>query len=104
MLNKKFILVSQIDNPNVGTFVYGLVNQHEDLLVTFSEVVHGGGWWHKDDVKKEMTLYGRSVDFGEPDLNYLNRIPKELLGYTFLYAPDWGEDENTLSLKYVEWF
>ena len=50
-----------------------------------------------------MTLYGRSGDYGEPDFRFLDRIPSELKGYSFVYAPDWGDDEHELDVSEVEW-
>lgn len=102
-MHPKFILVSRPDKPLVGTFVYGLVYQHKDLVDGYFKV-HGGGWYIKDDVKKTMTLYGSSGDYGSPKLSFLNRIPKELEGYTFLFSPGWNLPGNALDLTDVEWF
>ena len=92
----------------VGTFVYGLVDQHKDLLHIYEEVhgyvkVHGGGWYHKDDRNKKMSLYGSSGDYGEPQLCFLDRIPSELKGYEFTYSRGWGNDERVLDIDHVEW-
>lgn len=65
--------------------------------------VHGGGWYDKDDEKKTITLYGSSGDFGEPRLAFLNRIPRELEGYTFIFSPGWNLPGNELDLSDVEW-
>lgn len=102
-MHPKFILVSYPDKPLVGTFVYGLVFQHKDLVDDYVKV-HGGGWYIKDDEKKTMTLYGSSGDYGSPKLSFLNRIPKELEGYTFLFSPGWNLPGNVLDLSEVEWF
>ena len=102
-MHPKFILVSPPDRPLTGTFVYGLVNRHRDLVHGYVKV-HGGGWYLKDDEKKTITLYGGSGDYGEPRLSFLNRIPRELYGYTFLYTPFQGLPPNTLDLSDVEWF
>ena len=50
----KFILVSDPKKPLVGTFVYGMVGQHKDLVHGYVKV-HGGGWYEKDDGKKTIT-------------------------------------------------
>lgn len=102
-MHPKFILVSYPDKPLIGTFVYGIVYQHKDLVDGYVKV-HGGGWYIKDDVKKTMTLYGSSGDYGSPKLSFLNRIPKELEGYTFLFSPGWNLPGNVLDLSGVEWF
>ena len=51
-----------------------------------------------------MTLYGSSGDYGEPKFAFLNRIPRELRGYTFLYTPIRGLPGNELDLSGAEWF
>ena len=99
----KFILVSDPKRPLIGTFVYGLVWNHKDLVRGYVKV-HGGGWYEKDDEKKTLTLYGESGDYGSPNLSFLNRIPRELEGYTFFYTPIHGLPGNELDLTNVEWF
>ena len=99
----KFILVSRPDSPLVGTFVYGMVSQHKDLVKDYVKV-HGGGWYEKDDDKKTITLYGGSGDYGEPNLSFLDRIPRELYGYKFFFTPIHGLPGNELDLSEVEWF
>lgn len=108
-MNPKFILVSVAAKPLVGTFVYGMVGQHRELVEWFEERcgycrVHGGGWYEKDDVHKTMTLYGSSGDYGAPQLAFLNRIPEELRGYKFIWSPSWGLPGNELPLDDVVWF
>lgn len=102
-MNPKFILVSDPKTPLTGTFVYGLVDQHRDLVRGYVKV-HGGGWYDKDDRKKTFTLYGSSGDYGEPRLSFLNRIPAELRDYTFIFTPFLGLPGNVLDLSDVEWF
>ena len=102
-MHPKVLLVSQPQTPLIGTFVYGMVGQHKELIEGYVKT-HGGGWFHKDDRKKVMTLYGSSGDYGEPDFRFLDRIPSELKGYTFIYSPDWGDGERQLDVSEVEWF
>ena len=102
-MNPKFILVSHPDRPRIGTFVYGMVDQHKDLVKGYVKV-HGGGWYAKDDARKTMTLYGSSGDYGEPRLQFLDRIPRELQDYQFFYTPILGILPNKLDLEGVEWF
>ena len=101
-MHPKFILVSDPKTPLTGTFVYGMVFQHKDLVKGYVKV-HGGGWYNKDDASKTMTLYGSSGDYGSPRLSFLNRIPSELKGYKFFYSPIWGLPGNELDLSDVEW-
>lgn len=103
MSHPKFILVSDPKTPLVGTFVYGMVDQHRNLVEGYVKV-HGGGWYDRDDVRKTITLYGSSGDYGEPKLSFLNRIPRELKGYTFIFSPGWNLPGNELDLSGVEWF
>ena len=105
----KFILVSDPKKPLVGSFVYGMVVNHKDLVRAYEQVhgyvkVHGGGWYEKDDARKTITLYGGSGDYGEPRLLFLNRIPRELEEYSFYYTPIHGLPGNKLDLTDVEWF
>ena len=93
----------------VGTFVYGLVGQHEELVRRFEQQfgyvrTRGGGWYEKDDEARTMVLYGCSCDFGEPRLAFLNRIPAELKGYKFYFRIGPGIPMNELDLQDVEWF
>ena len=73
-MHPKFILVSEPQSPLTGTFVYGMVFQHKDLVKGYVKV-HGGGWYSKDDAAKTMTL-----------------------------SPIWGLPGNELELTDVEWF
>lgn len=98
----KYLLVSDPKTPRIGTFVYGRVWQHKDLLTGYGKP-HGGGWYEKDDQNRTMTLYGSSGDYGEPRLSFLNRIPQELKGYRFFYTPVHGLPGNELDLTEVEW-
>ena len=98
----KFVLVADPKTPLTGTFVYGMVGQHKELVHGYVKV-HGGGWYDKDDVAKTVTLYGGSGDYGEPRLAFLNRIPKALKGYRFFYTPVHGLPGNELPLDDVEW-
>ena len=102
----KFVLVSRPDSPLVGTFVYGEVWNHKDLVDALPGYVkvHGGGWYEKDDEKKTITLYGSSGDYGSPRLAFLNRITSELRPYTFLYTPIHNLPANPLDLTDVDWF
>ncbi len=63
-----------------------------------------GGWYRKDDDAKTMTLYGGSGDYGPANLAFLNRIPRELRDYTFIFQPAPNLPGNTLDLSDVVWF
>ena len=105
----KFVLISRVDNPRTGTFVNGMVFQHQELVEEYQKIhgyvkVHGGGWYDRDDEKRTITLYGGSGDYGEPRFSFLDRIPRELRGYKFFYTPIHGLPGNELDLTDVEWF
>ena len=102
-MHPKFILVSDPKKPLVGTFVYGMVGQHKELVEGYVKV-HGGGWYIKDDEHRTMTLYGSSGDYGAPKLSFLNRIPRELKDYRFYFMSGWNLPVNELPLDDVEWF
>lgn len=78
---KKFII-------NEGRLKMGLVDQHRDLVQNHSTTV-GGGWWHKDDRKQIIWLYGRSQLFGSVSSSVLKQVISNGLhdyhGYTFFY-------------------
>ena len=108
-MNPKFILVSSPQRPMTGTFVYGQVWQHKDLLEAWRDVhgyckIHGGGWYLLDEEQKSITLYGSSGDYGEPRFAFLNRIPAQLKDYAFFYTPILGLPPNRLPLEDVEWY
>lgn len=85
-MNPKFILVTSEGDP-FGTLRFGLVWNHVDLLKE-GETVHGGGWYDRDYNNRRFILYGQSIDFGKPDMSYLDRIPSTLMGYRFFFSPD----------------
>ena len=97
-MHPKFIIACPPEAPLEGTFIYGMVYQHKDL-VRERCYVRGGGWYHKDDINKVMTLYGSSGDFGSPRFQFLKHIPPELVGYRFTYSEEWGEPEHELNLR-----
>ena len=45
----KFVLVSRPETPLIGTFIYGLVWNHKDLVDALPAYVkvHGGGWYDR---------------------------------------------------------
>ena len=111
-MHPKYILVSEPKRPLIGTFVYGRVWNHRDLVEACEKVqgyvkTHGGGWYEKDDAKRTVILYGESYDYGAANLAFLNRIPRELAGYKFFYTPfrpSPNVPANELDLTDVEWF
>jgi len=97
----KFIIVT-LPKETKGILRMGMVVNHKDLVIGY-EKVHGGGWWEKDDRKKEIILYGSSGDYGAPNLKYLNRIPSEYRDYTFFFTTYRDIPGNPLDLSKIEW-
>lgn len=97
----KFIIASKPGTLK-GRLRMGMVNQHKDLIIDY-EKVHGGGWWAKNEEKKQIILYGESGDYGHPDFRFLDMIPKEYEGYTFIYTPYESLPGNELDLSQIEW-
>ena len=95
-MHPKFILFASADKPLAGTFVYGMTFQHKDLIKGYGKV-------HNLTYSEYSTLYGSSGDYGQPDFNFLNRIPSELKGYRFIFTPIQGLPGNELPLDDVEW-
>lgn len=100
-MNPKFIIVTQ-PHETRGLLRMGMVINHKDLVIGY-EKVHGGGWWMRDDEKKEIVLYGSSYDYGSANFRFLDMIPSEFKDYTFLYTPFIGVPANPLDLSNVEW-
>lgn len=98
----KFLIVSNPREPLKGRLVYGKVGSHRELIEGYVKV-HGGGWYDKDDEKKTLLLYGSSGDFGEPRLDFLNQIPRELKEYAFSVSADWGKTSRPMDVSGVEW-
>lgn len=56
MSNPKFIIMDD-------EFILGKVEFHADLTRK-RDGIKGGGWWHLNEDKTELLLYGTSSDFG----------------------------------------
>lgn len=97
----KFIIVSE-PRELEGTLRLGWCINHKDLVIGY-EKVHGGGWYLRDDEKKTITLYGSSCDYGDPQLRFIDRIPKEFIDYTFWFTPFQGCPPNPIDTSNVKW-
>lgn len=101
-MNPKFIIAVR-PGENRGSLRLGMVINHKDLVIGY-EKVRGGGWWARDDEKKELILYGSSCDYGSPDFRFMNRMPREFVDYTVIYTPMINLPGNPLDTSEVEWF
>lgn len=101
----KYIIVT---NPgeHEGFLRLGYAWNHRDLRIGY-EIIHGGGWYDRDDYNMKIVLYGFSVDFGEADFTFLDRIPKELQEYKFYRSSDpyyqRGDFAEEIDLSHIEW-
>ena len=55
-------------------------------------------------MRKTVTLYGESGEYGAANVAFLNSIPRELEEYKFLYTYFPDLPGNELDLTDVEWF
>jgi hypothetical protein len=52
-----------------NTLIAGNVTFHSDLMAgRDNSLIRGGGWWHWDKERNEVTFYGLSSDYGMPFL------------------------------------
>lgn len=87
---QKFIITSD------GTLRFGRVYQHRELLQRGEGCDYGGGLWKVCHERRAVLLYGRSFDFGPPELNCIRRIewggidgmPRPLF-----FLPRWPDEE-----------
>ena len=75
-----------------GVLRFGDVSLHKDLLPWGESECFGGGFWRVE--AGSISLYGRSFDFGPPQLNQVRRI--EWLGIggkpvPLFYYPNYPE-------------
>ena len=90
---QKFIITDR------GVLRFGHVYLHRDLLQADETCEYGGGLWKVDDSRGAIILYGRSFDFGTPDINQIQRIEWEGVGgnaHPLLYAPKWPNEDQLI--------
>lgn len=94
---QKFIIVG-------GKFRCGYVVMHSDLLNP-GEVCQGGGMFYIDQEKKEVVLYGKSIDFGAPhDIESLDKtqVIEEIKNYYYDQVEEELEKPEEYKLVYKE--
>ena len=92
---QKFIITQD------GELRFGNVYLHRDLLRHGEECTYGGGLWKIDHTRSAILLYGRSFDFGAPEIYQIRRINWEGLGGTarpLLYAPNWPNEDTLIPI------
>lgn len=79
-----------------GVLKFGNVNLHKELIPKGHTTCYGGGLWKIDHTRSCIILYGRSFDFGLPDLDQIQRIDSEGpggLGYPIFFERHFGDEE-----------
>lgn len=97
----KFIIAARPGTTG-GFLRMGMAYNHKDLVIGY-EKVYGGGWWSRNDEKKEIILYGSSGDYGSPKFSCLSMAPAQFRDYTFIYTPYQGLPGNVLDMSDVTW-
>lgn len=74
-----------------GEIFFATVSYHSEILKDNTKTI-GGGWWHWDEEKKIIYLYGTSSDFGSVTKEQIAEAWKNSLispfweGCTFIYS------------------
>ena len=80
-----------------GVLRFGHVYMHRDMLAWNEECLYGGGLWKVDEGRGAILLYGRSFDFGPPQLECIRRIEWSGTGGAprpLFYLPHWPSEEG----------
>lgn len=87
---QKFIITQD------GVLKFGHVYMHRDLQGIGERCVWGGGLWKVDHGRNAILLYGRSFDFGPPELEHVHRIDWSGVGgrpVSLFYLPHWPNED-----------
>lgn len=87
---QKFIITQD------GVLKFGHVYMHRDLQGIGERCVWGGGLWKVDHGRDAILLYGRSFDFGPPELEHVRRIDWSGVGgrpVPLFYLPHWPDED-----------
>ena len=80
-----------------GTLRFGHVYLHRDLLRVGEECPYGGGLWKRDEARDAILLFGRSFDFGPPELDRIVRIDYSGTGgppCPVFFLPHWPSEDD----------
>ena len=84
-----------------GVLRFGNVYLHRYLLGKGERCPYGGGLWKIDNSREAIVLYGRSFDFGPPDLDYVRSVDWSFLGgheHPLLWAPHWPDESELVEI------
>ncbi len=79
-----------------GVLKFGHVYLHRDLLEPGEQCLYGGGLWKLDEKRGAILLYGRSFDFGVPEIGRITRIEWSGTGgkpMPLFFLPHWPEED-----------
>lgn len=79
-----------------GVLRFGHVYLHKELLEYGEECPFGGGLWTADHRRGAILLYGRSFDFGKPDINRIRSVEWDAVGgkpVPLFFLPHWPEED-----------
>lgn len=78
-----------------GVLKFGHVYLHKDLLAAGETCPYGGGLWKTDESRRAILLYGRSFDFGPPDVAQVRRVEWAGAGgkpVSLFFLPRWPNE------------
>lgn len=84
-----------------GVLKFGHVYLHRELLDIGEQCPYGGGLWKVDEKRGAILLYGRSFDFGVPEINRITRIEWSGVGgkpMPLFFLPHWPEEERLIPI------
>ena len=84
-----------------GVLKFGHVYLHRELLDMGKQCPYGGGLWKVDEKRGAILLYGRSFDFGVPEINRITRIEWSGVGgkpMPLFFLPHWPEEERLIPI------
>lgn len=88
---QKFIITKD------GELRFGDVHLHKDLLPWGDDECYGGGFWKISAGGMSIDLYGRSFDFGAPDLDRIHTIDWSGIGgkpVPLIFYPNYPDKDD----------
>lgn len=79
-----------------GVLKFGRVYRHKDLLEYDEDCLYGGGFWTIDNERGAILLYGRSFDYGAPNIRMVSRVDWSGVGgkpMPIFFVPHWPDED-----------